>query len=130
VGLLLEVVVATFLLAVVVVPVFCGIAATALAARQVQMVTEAQQLLQARAEEIKAQGGVTLSEGTIYLQTYEGEPFTIEQEVIYTGMTLNPDNPASACVVKKVVLRAYREPMRPGDWPLTFMEFLIYDQGI
>jgi len=134
-AILLEVVVATLLFALAVIPAFCSLSALVLAAGKAQVTSLAQALLQARVEEIKAQGwgsvpGDSLATTTVTLQHYKGTPFTIVETVQPTAMRKNPSDATSDCLVWRIILQVYREPVRDLSSPLGKVEFLFYAGGL
>jgi len=131
VAVLVEVMVASLILMLAIVPVFAALTASLLSLEHSVATTMATNLLQDRAEALKAAGYhyviVDPENPVVTLENYEGRPFDILQEVTYVeGMV--DENEISQ--VKKVILTIYRHPVSPDDQPLGKWEFLLYADGI
>jgi len=119
--------VASLLLVLAILPIFAALTASLLAMEESVVVTIATGLLQDRVEVLKAAGYDLVPLGTQVLESYEGRPFDIHQEVTHVeGMT----DGEGMSLVKRVVLTIYRHPYGEGDRPLARWEFLLYADGI
>lgn len=122
VAVLLEVVVATLLLSLAIVPIFYGMTAVMLSVDDSLVTTAATNILRHRTETLKTLG---------YSGVPVGGPDTI---TIYSGFDLVqtvapvPDmvNTLGESVVKKVTLVIYRHPKEANPTPITRWEFLLY----
>ena len=145
VALLLEVVLGSLLLALALVPVMMGLTAVLISMEKAVNSTLAMNILQDRAEKLKAYGYQYVAIGSDVIgdtavDEYFGTAFVVLQEVINVPrMVTNTGVP----VVKKVTLTAYRRPAyftydaATKIWTpaadqnvLAKWEFLIYDKGI
>jgi len=146
-AVLLEVLVAALILSLAVIPLFMGLTAVLISLQKSVPATVAMNLLQDRAEKLKAFGYTYVGPGTLAVglnlsEDYYDTPFVIFQEVINLPLmtTQTEVNPTS--VVRRVVLKAYRRPFAldptitdrqvpaPGQTPVATWEFLLYAQGI
>jgi len=138
-AILLEVVVATFLLSLAIIPIFFGLTAVLVSMEQSTGVTAATGHLQDQAELVKAAGYDYIPLGVLIVGDNPGEicygtPFIIVQQTTqWQLMTTNPDGIGTS-VVKKVVLSVYRRPYTYTDSgtevPLARWEFLLYASGV
>ena len=138
--LLLEVVVATFLLALAVIPIFMGLTAVLISMERSVGTTVATSILQDRVEKVKAVGyygvGVGLETiGDTDADDYYDTGLIVFQEILFlSNMTSGEENPLG----KKVILEAYRKPFvegadhrpAPGSNFLAKWEFILYADGI
>lgn len=126
-AVLLEVLVASVILVLALLPIFCALTATLLVLEKSTLVTVATNLLQDRAEVLKAAGYNLVPQGSLWLEKYSGRPFDIYQEV---SLVETMTDSSGTVVVKKVVLVIYRHPYASGGDPVARMEFLLYAGGI
>jgi len=124
--------VATLILAISIVPVFYALTAVLLSVDESLIVTIATNLLQDRAEALKAGGYDNLTLGTRVFTNYDPRPglagetaFDLVEEIsLVSTMTNSLNEP----VVKKVVLTIYRHPLESNK-PLARWEFFVYASG-
>ncbi len=132
--MLLEVVVATFILSLAIVPILMGLTAALLSADRSVAATVATNLLRDRAEKLKAAGWAVVPVGRFVLDAeYADTAFVVVQQTTQLpNMTTNPDGFGTS-LVKKIVLSAYRRPYVDGDpdnQAVAKWEFLLYAEGI
>ena len=119
--------VASVILVLALLPIFCALTATLLVLDKAKFVTVATNLLQDRAEVLKAAGYDLVPLGTLWLENYGGRTFDIHQTVTLVE-TMTDD--VGTAVVKKVILVIYRHPYVSSDKSLGRVEFLLYASGI
>ncbi len=140
--LLLEVVVATFLLALAVIPIFMGLTAVLISMERSVGTTVATNILQDRAEKIKAVGyygvGVGLETiGDTAIDDYYDTGLVVFQEILFMS-SMTSGGESTNPLGKKVMLVAYRKPFvegadhrpAPGGTLLAKWEFILYADGI
>ena len=153
-ALLLEVVFGSLLLALALIPVMMGLTAVLISMEKAVHSTVAMNILQDRAEKLKAYGYQYVALGSDVigdsdLDEYFDTAFVVFQEVVnvprmvsYTVDSLGVKT-AGPSVVKRVNLTAYRRPASftydevtkiwtpaAGQEALAKWEFLLYDKGI
>ena len=144
---LLEVLVAALLLSLAVIPLFMALTTVLTTMQKSVVSTIATNLLQDRAEKLKAYGYTYVGPGTLAVglspsDDYYGTAYVIFQEVVNVqGMTTGTEA-NSTSIVRKVTLTAYRRPFSldptitdrqvpaPGQVPVAKWEFLLYADGI
>jgi len=153
-ALLLEVVFGSLLLALALIPVMMGLTAVLISMEKAVHSTLAMNILQDRAEKLKAYGYQYVALGSDVigdsdLDEYFDTAFVVLQEVInvprmvvYTIDPISLVKTAGPSVVKRVNLTAYRRPAfftydvvtkiwtpAAGQEALAKWEFLLYDRG-
>jgi len=130
-AVLVEVAVAALILMLAILPIFAALTASLLSLESSVAVTLATNLLQDRAEVLKAAGyylvAVDPGNPVRVLENYEGHPFDILEEVSFVSTMTGSEG---ASLVKKVILTIYRHPYQEGDRSLARWEFLLYEGGI
>jgi hypothetical protein len=140
--LLLEVVVATFLLALAVIPIFMGLTAVLMSMEKSVGTTVATSILQDRVEKMKAVGyyGVGIGLDTIGdapTDNYYQTGLVVFQEILFLS-SMTSGGTSTNPLGKKVILVAYRKPFtegadhRPavGSVAVARWEFILYADGI
>jgi len=122
---LVELVIATFVLALAVLAVLYGMTATLASIRVGEDTAVAASLLRQAVEETKLEPFDALADVTWF--GYQGMPYDVERTV--TVAMTNPNAPGRA-EVKQVELRVYRQPRSRYPEPVAVWTFLVYRGGI